>query len=148
MTFPESAYSVPVIFFKFFKKIAKTKDPKYRISLKRYRNIVYLFNKKLLQALLKGKIIELPYDLGNLRIKKKPLNIEVAKLNVPLYMKTGEKTRYYNEHSEGFRAAFYWQKEKCSVAGSYMFAFESTKTNKQALSAIMKKDGGHKTFLE
>lgn len=148
MTFPKDAYSIPVIFYKFFKKISKHKEPKYRLSIKRYRNILYLFNKKLIQEMLKGVVFELPYNLGVFRIKKKALNVEVAKLNVPHFIKTGEKTRYFNEHSDGFRAQYYWQKEKCSVPGSYMFAFVPTKPNKQLLTSVMKQEGGHKNFME
>lgn len=148
MTFPNKAYSTNVIYFKFFKKLIKEKDEKYNISIQRYRAIIYLFNKKLIEKLFKGFEVILPYQLGSFRIRKKPLNVNVAKPNIPEYVKTGIKSKYFNEHSDGFRASLYWKKQDCNVAGSYMFSLSLTEGNKRQLGKIMKKKGGHKTFYE
>lgn len=118
------------------------------VSLKMYRDIIYLFNKKLVKALLEGAICNLPYGIGELRIKKYPLNVRIASFNIQEKMKTGISSKHFNSHSDGFRARYFWNKETCDIKGKYYYSFVPTTDNKHKLSAIMKVEGGHKNFLE
>lgn len=149
MTFPEKAYSIPVIYIKFYKKLMKEKlTAKYHVDLKTYREIIYLFNKKLSEALLEGEICELPYGLGELRIKKRVTDIKTARPNIQEFMKTGIKSLHLNQHSDGYRARFFWGKQNCEAVGNFPFSFSPMTGNKRKLSAIMKTEGGHKNYLE
>ena len=148
MTLPKEAYSTAVIYLKFFKKLQQNYDEEYHLTLNEYKDIIYLFNKKLSNKLLQGKVFDLPYNLGQLRIKKKKLNINTAKPNIQEYMKSGIKSKHYNEHSDGFVGSLYWKKESCTVPGSYMFSLNFTDTNKKKLAQVMKIKGEHKRFFE
>lgn len=149
MTFPEEALSIPVIYIKFFKKYMKEHLPeRLHVDLKTYREILYLFNKKLVQALLKGAICNLPYGIGEIRIKKYPVKVDLASYNIQEKMKTGIDSKHFNFHSDMFRARFFWNKETCTLKGRYYYSFVPTNGNKRALAKVMKQEGGHKNFLE
>lgn len=148
MNFPENTHTTNTIYIRYYKKyVMKKLKSLYHVDIKTFRKVVYLFNKKFAKALLDGEIIELPYALGELSIRKKPLNIKHAKLNLGEFVKSGLKTRYYNEHSDGFNARYYWRKKEIIGSGHKMYSFVPTIDNKRCLTKIMQMLGGHKRYL-
>jgi len=53
-----------------FYKLIRPKDKKYIITISQYRSITRLINNKLRELLSLGNDIELPYNMGNLEIRK------------------------------------------------------------------------------
>ena len=104
----------------------------------------------------------LPHHLGSFRIKKKKIepkidkdgNLDVGKLSVDYKAtkklweerypgKTAEElkmiknkplVRELNEHTNGYRCFWYWDKITCNVLNQSAYVLEMTRTNKQLLS--------------
>ena len=148
MNDPKGSYGANSIYRFFFKDLQQDFDSEFKLTQKEYREIIYAFNKKLVDRILAGKVVELPYGLGEVRIKKKKLNVKYAAANLRKYQDTGIRSKFFNEHSDGFRARLYWRKEFCDVPGHYMFTHTFTRANKFRLSKIMQTPGEHKRYYE
>ena len=119
------------------------------LTYKQFKNVVYLHNKKLVDEVLDGYTVKLPYRLGNLRIKKTKMNYDYVKFDYGTYNKTGIKAVHLNEHSDDFKARILWEKSKCIVDGKRPYCFQPTRVNfKRRLSGIMSIVNGHKRYLE
>lgn len=130
--------------YKYYKSI--TKDP---LDLKLFREIVFTFNKRIMNEILQGAAnIRLPARLGYIRIKKTKMNYKNLKFDYGTYNKTGIKSFHLNEHSDDFKARILWDKSTCIVRGKRPWSFTASRENKRALCSIMKENGGHKRYTE
>ena len=104
----------------------------------------------------------LPHHLGSFRIKKKKVepkidkegNLDISKLSVDYkatkrlweerypgktskelkQIKDKPLVRELNEHTDGYRCSWYWDKMTCTVPNQSAYILEMTRTNKQLLS--------------
>lgn len=124
----------------------RVKNP---ISFDRFKAIAYTTNKLVVDKVLEGDTVKLPYRMGYLRVRKTKMNYDYLKFDYGTYNKTGIKAVHLNMHSDDFKARILWDKSKCIVAGKRPYCFQPTRVNfKRRLSAIMKTPGGHSRYLE
>lgn len=126
----------------YIKDIAETS--KYRVEYNLYRSICEEAN-KLLSSLIvdEGLFLNVPYRLGNIRIKKRKINFKNLKPNFGLYNESeGEiKNKHLNEHSGGYYCMFYWNKKACVVKNKSAYSFIPTRYNKRYLASQLKLRG-------
>lgn len=122
---------------------------RYNIDVKLYKQIINTFNELLISHLVEdGDWIDLPYRLGQLRIRKRKVNLEKLKCDFGLYQKTGIKARHLNEHTGEYYCRFYWNKSRCIVTNKSYYTFIPTRTNKRRLATCLKTMGQFIPYLD
>ena len=117
-------------------------DTIYDIDYTTYRAIVTEYFKHLQHKLLEeGKMIKLPYRLGNVQIvKSKPKNWDKRSLRID-YQATKEYNKLIllmNEHSDGYKMRAWWNKVDMMVPNKSKYQLTMTRFNKRRLAAIIK----------
>jgi len=128
--------------YKFYKN--KTQSS---IDKDTYRNICYDYNKNLTASILEGKFMKLPHRLGDLWIKKYKIDPEKPPVDLNESRKAGKTVYHLNFHSDGYMARWSWSKKNNLVTNLIYYSFHATRANSRALSAIMKKENGHKKYF-
>lgn len=122
---------------------------KYNIDVKTYKHICITFNTMLSDGIInEDSWIDLPYRLGQLRIKKHKINLDNLKCDFGLYRKTGIKAKHLNEHSGEYYCRFYWNKTKCIVTNKTYYSFIPSWTNKRSLATHLKQLGKFITYWD
>jgi len=123
----------------------------FNVEYKLYRNICEAYNKKISEYILNAGEITFPYRLGSLRIKKTRMNYSNKNHMRPDWKKTKElgKTVYHlNDHTDGFRFRWAWDKSNMTSVGKKMYAFYPTRTNKRALAQLLKDEDKNVDYFE
>lgn len=133
--------------YDFYRKDCKDNKEKY-VGRSQHWDICKKFNKMLSEAILEGKHVKLPFGLGMIYIKKFKHAAKKFRFDYGEYNKTGKKLVHLNEHSDGFTGYWYWRKRDVRIAGVLAYSFKEVRANSRALAQIMKKEGGHKRFIQ
>ncbi len=133
----------------------KSRYPKGNRSFvpkKLYLEICYRYNKELMKLIIEeGESVKLPYRLSVIRIAKRKMDFKKLELDYKHFNVTGKKKYYLNEHSDEYKASFWWQKSKAVVKNRCFYRFIPTRDNKRELAKLLKKkDGGigHMRYAE
>lgn len=129
--------------YELYKK--KVKKP---VEFTVFKAICTLHNKLVMQKVMEGVNFRVPFRLGFIRVKKTKMTFSKLKFDYGEFNKTGIKSFFLNDHSDGFKAKLLWEKSKCIVKGKRPYCFQPTREWKRTLAAVMKTDGGHKQFME
>lgn len=118
------------------------KDTVYDIDYNKYRSIVTDYFLHLRQKLIEeGKMIKLPYRLGNVQIiKSRPKYLDKRSLRID-YKATKEQNKLIfllNEHSDMFKYRYWWNKVDVMVANKSKYQLVATRANKRRLAQIIK----------
>ena len=118
------------------------KDTVYDIDYKTYRNIVTDYFKHLQNTVIEeGRLIKLPYRLGNLQIiKSKPKHLDKRSLRID-YQATKEHNKLIlldNQHSDGFKMRAWWNKTDVMVPNKSKYQLVLTRANKRRMAVIIK----------
>lgn len=145
--------------FKFYKK----KYGEKALSQSRAHDIWKTFYPEIIKYMIFNNYeYLLPHHLGSFRIKKKKVepkidkegNLDISKLSVDYkatkrlweerypgktskelkQIKDKPLVRELNEHTDGYRCSWYWDKMTCTVPNQSAYILEMTRTNKQLLS--------------
>lgn len=144
-------YNKNVQYSKFISKFADSTNLK--VSEKVYKQIISEFFESLAQKLLQGEVLELPLNLGNISIKKQKIDFTRIQANIQgidwgTFRKTGIKTKYLNDHTDGYKHKFIWDKSRCKVRTKTYYFYLPTRKNKRALAKILKTKGNTQDYLE
>ena len=134
--------------YKFYKQSAKSIPENLKITKKLYRDICKDYNKDLVESVVSGSIEALPGNMGEIRIKKFQVNLDLLMFDYGHYNKTGEKIFHDNWHSDGFGARWMWHKHTRRLKNLVLYNFAPTFTNKEKVASSMKEKGGHKKYFE
>lgn len=118
------------------------KDTIYDVDYTLYRNIVTDYFLHLRQKLIEeGKMIKLPYRMGNVQIiKSKPKHLDKRSLRID-YQATKEQNKLIfllNEHSDMFKYRYWWNKIDMMVQNKSKYQLVATRANKRRLAQIIK----------
>lgn len=118
------------------------KDTVYDVDYKTYRSIVTDYFRHLQQNVIEeGKLIKLPYRLGNLQIiKSKPKHLDKRSLRID-YWATKEHNKLIlldNQHSDGFKMRAWWNKTDVMVPNKSKYQLVLTRANKRRMAVIIK----------
>lgn len=95
------------------------------------------------EILYNSKSVKLPYNLGEMRIQKKKMDIGYLQQNNNLkidwgyYQKTGKVIKHLNEDRDNCRYKFYWLCKKGPSGKSY-YKFEPLRERRRELAKIIK----------
>ena len=115
----------------------------YDIDYTKYRAIVTDYFKYLQHKLIEeGKMIKLPYRLGNIQIiKSKPKHLDKRSLRIDY-----QATKQYNKlilldnlHSDGFKMRCWWNKIDMLVPNKSQYQLVMTRANKRRLCQCIKQ---------
>ena len=122
---------------------------KYNVNVATYKSILNVFNALFSDHLIhQDSWIDLPYRLGQLRIRKRKINLDHLMCDFGLYQKTGIKAKHLNEHNGEYYCRFYWNKTKCIVTNKSYYCFLPSWTNKRKLAAHLKELGKFITYWD
>ena len=117
-------------------------DTVYDIDYTKYRAIVTDYFQYLRQQLIEeGRMIKLPYRMGNVQIiKSKPKHLDKRSLRID-YQATKEYNKLIlltNEHSDFFKYRYWWNKTDMMVPNKSQYQLVATRANKRRLCQIIK----------
>ena len=117
-------------------------DTTYDVDYTTYRAIVTDYFKHLQQKLIEeGKMIKLPYRMGNLQvIKSKPKHLDKRSLRID-YQATKQYDKLIlldNQHSDGYKMRAWWNKIDMLVPNKSKYQLVLTRANKRRLAVIIK----------
>lgn len=116
------------------------------VTLTEYRKICVEFNKRIVSNALTGRVVKLPYGIGDFWIKKIQTDWEKPRLDLNETKIQGKKVYHLNEHSDGWWARWYWTKNH-RIPNMKLYSFQPTRGNSRAVAKIMKQPEGHKRFF-
>lgn len=117
-------------------------DTVYDIDYTTYRAIVTDYFKYLQHKLIEeGKMIKLPYRMGNVQIiKRRPKHLDKRSLRIDY-----QATKQYNKlilldnlHSDMYKYRYHWEKIDMMVPNKSKYQLVATRANKRRLAAIIK----------
>ena len=117
-------------------------DTVYDIDYNKYRAIVTDYFKHLQSKLLEeGKMIKLPYRMGNVQIiKNRPKHLDKRSLRID-YQATKQHDKLIlltNEHSDFFKYRYWWNKTDMIIPNKSQYQLVATRANKRRLAQIIK----------
>ena len=118
------------------------KDTVYDIDYTKYRAIVTDYFKYLQHKLIEeGKMIKLPYRMGNVQIiKKRPKHLDKRSLRID-YQATKQYNKLIlltNDHSDFYKYRYHWEKIDMMVPNKSKYQLVATRANKRRLCQIIK----------
>lgn len=118
-------------------------DTVYDIDYTKYRAIVTDYFMYLRQKLIEeGKMIKLPYRMGNVQIiKSKPKHLDKRSLRID-YQATKQYNKLIlldNQHSDGFKMRAWWNKIDMMVQNKSKYQLVMTRANKRRLCQCIKQ---------
>lgn len=120
-----------------------------RLPAARFHAVCNACNAALVELLLAGREIKLPFGVGTLYVEKKKMNFAHAlPLDYGHWQKTGEKRFHLNRHSDGFRARFHWRKQTVALVNKSFYAFVPARAAARALAQVLLSPGGHKSYQQ
>ena len=117
---------------------AEHKRDGFNIDKKTFVKIAVYFNKRAIDLILdKSRTLELPYRLGNIRIKKTMAYSKKKKINWALSNKCKKLIYHLNEHSAGYHYKFHWSKIGCNAVNKSAYSYKSGRINERRLAKII-----------
>ena len=120
---------------------------KSNVSKKEYRDICCAFNKKIVDVALTGRVVKLPFRMGEIWIKKIKTNWDNPPIDLNESKKQGKTIYHLNMHSDGWWARWYWTRTNSRISNVTYYSFDATRDNSRAVAKIMKTPGGYKRFF-
>ena len=92
--------------------------------------------------LLKNGVISLPYRVGDIYVaknKKSINNLDHKQLDWKTTNEVGKRVYLLNEHTDGYKYFFQWDKGK--LRQLYLYRCQLTRKNKRRLAKLIKEGG-------
>lgn len=141
LNYKRHSYTIPDFYAKY---VELTKEnPVYAVDFKLYKEIVSAYFKTVKDILLEeGRTYKLPCGLGMLFIsKRKPNQKDRISVDFANTKKYGKTIFHLNEHTNGFRYKFYWNKTNATHPMAHAYNFVASRANKRQLCALIKEQG-------
>jgi nucleoid DNA-binding protein len=130
----------------YYKELHGSKE-KFNISRKEFRKICYAFNKELVNKVLEGLVVKLPYNLGEFYVKKFQVRWGDLRINWKLTKEQGKKVFLTGENSDNYACKWVWQRSSKESTNVSSYSFKTTKANRKGMAKVMNEPNGHKRFL-
>lgn len=117
-------------------------NPLYQVEYNTFRSIINDYFRYLRDEIIeRGKEVRLPCRLGTLRIvkhKPKQWNNKSLRIDYGESKKHGKLLYHLNEHSDGFKYRFYWNKHNVIITNKIKYQLVMSRDNKRRLAQIIK----------
>lgn len=122
----------------------KSKNPDSDVTYSLFSYYIELFNKKVINKILEGKVFYFGHNLGSIRIKKVKRNFKSPTID---WFETNKlKQQGINKHvyyTDEYWYRWYWDKYRAKVKNKAVYKFEPTKGPngaKKQLIRLLKQD--------
>lgn len=134
----QDPYCLPDMYVEYIKDIP-VDSPLY-VTYKDYVAINNLFWKEMSHKIIDdGLTFHMPFMMGDTFVEKVKLNYNNRlPINWQLTTETGKVIYNLNEHSDGFKYRFKWNKKVCTFKNNYLFKLVYTRSNKRKLAHNIK----------
>jgi len=114
----------------------------YIVTNKEYRNILKDYILAVCIEILEGRIFYMPYGLGSLSVVKRKI-IPGKRLSPDWesILKYGKLVLHLNEHTNGYKYNFKWDKQTCRFKHHKLYRLVLTRDNKRTLAKYIKQKG-------
>lgn len=126
--------------YRWFKK----QNPDTQITYSGYKHIISRFNKRVSELVLEGRVFNMGYRLGTIRIKKIPRTFNKPTIDwgeTNRLKKQGIKKLVY--YTDDYYYRWNWDKHRCLVKNKSVYTFQPTagfKGNRRKLVEKLKTD--------
>lgn len=123
------------------------------VSFKLYKEVVNEYLQEILNLIIdEGHNYRIPGMLGYFRIQKKMMDFDIQKMSVDwkASKEVGKRVYHLNNHSDGYRIKFLWEKKKAILKkdSKRPYSFTLARDVKRRLASVMKKPNGHTKYPE
>lgn len=125
-------------------KFSGTNPKDLALSFVEYKKVVQLcFEELANQIIHKSKTFQVPFNLGEMRIQKKKMDLALLnegknlKIDWGYFQKTGKIIKHLNEDRDNCRYKFYWLCKK-GPSGKASYKFEPLRERKRELAQVIK----------
>jgi hypothetical protein len=119
------------------------------MDYRRYKEIVYEVNKRIMEGVRQGEEFTLPYKLGSIRIKKQKINLNNLRIDFKHFNETGQKKKFLNEHTGGYYFFYKWDRTLTDIKNHFYYSFIPTRNNKKSLVKVLKSgEKGKRDYFE
>ena len=114
----------------------------YDIEWNLYQEINHEFYKEIVKYIIEeGGVFEMPFRLGKFFILKE--KVDLNKLNWHAIdwaatNKYGKVIYHLNEHTDGYKYSYQWEKKNSRLQNLYFYRLVSTRENKRRLAKLIK----------
>jgi len=138
----QNPYTIREIYNDYIKD--KKEYSPYYVDYKTYKSIILDYISEMVNYMLyEAGTFKMPYRLGNLRVIKQLSSIgrnNRKSVDFNLTKKYGKTIYHYNEHSDGYKFMFKWDKKKAVVKHKTFYRFIPSRHNKRHLAYIIKNN--------
>lgn len=117
-------------------------NPIYQVDYNTFRGIINDYFRYLRDEIIEnGKEVKLPCRMGTLQVvKHKPKEWTGKSLRIDYHASKeyGKPIYHLNEHSNGFKYRFYWNKKNMLTTNKTKYQLIMTRANKRRLAQIIK----------
>jgi hypothetical protein len=130
----KNLYQNPIGFQDLYDLYCNSTKQKDRLTVNEVHKIIYTLNTRIVDEILDGKILKLPYQLGTLRIRKVKMNFKKQIIHSNRIMiQEGKKEIITNAHTNFHYFRWQWKCNKEQFTKSQYFMFLPTRENKAKL---------------
>jgi hypothetical protein len=131
-------YCMPDFYREYIKDMSV--DSPHYVTYQEYTAINSLFWKEISHNIInEGRQFHMPHKLGDTYIEKTKLDYNNRlPIDWELTTRTGKVIYNLNEHSEGYKYEFRWNKKVCTFTNNYLFRLIFTRENKRLLAKNIK----------
>lgn len=139
------------IYEKYTNDSSLVKESPYDVDKFVFRGVLERFFNELKDYLIQqGGEFNLPYRLGKIGIYKKKINYKYQNyfhhIDWFTTMQINKQVYHFNEHTDGFKYFFSWNKVLVGVPNIQSYRFLPTRANKRLLAKMIKEEG--KDYME
>jgi hypothetical protein len=136
----DNAYTIPDFYEDYVSKYPEGHI--YYLTYLEYVTITTLYLKHLSDQIVhKSMTVNLPFRLGKLSVvKHKPVYTSIRKMVIDWVASraAGKQIRLFNEHSNGNRYKFLWDRRVCCTANKTSYKFYPVRTMKREVARLIK----------
>ena len=144
----QKPYTFQHMYKHYLKQIEK--ESPYDIPYHTYVEICSEYYKTIMNYILhESGRINLPFKMGEMRIRKRKINIDKYRDLTPDWentLKYKKLIKHINPHTSGYKYKFYWNKKGLNITNLYLYAFVASRDNKRMLAKLIKSN--HNDYFE
>jgi hypothetical protein len=145
----QDPYTIPDMYKEYIGRVDS--ETPYDVSYSVYKEITTRYFKKVANHLFEGGNFKIPYQLGILQIIKKKIYVSsqvkyASSIDWQKTVKYGKKIIHLNEHSNGYKYLFMWDKAGAKRVNISKYRFVPTRQLKRYLAQLIKS--GKKDYIE
>lgn len=134
----QNPYTLPDMYERYIQEYSVI----YKVDYSVFVKIVSEFYKQVMEEVLyNAKSFKLPFRMGRLMVVKTKVNLDHLNARLMDWQKAvqvGKRVYHLNEHSNGYKYYFFWNKSDCIIENAFFYRLIPTRANKRLLAKLIK----------